>query len=281
MSQGPRSFLLAGLLALLGAAVLHLLLLLGMGGVWPALVHLMIFGWISAMICAVNYHMMPVFAARDFPNARLIQAHWALFSAGVALATAGLLAGWGVGTIAGLLLQVGAALLFAANTVLLFLRGPRRTHRPPPPPVPDQPLVDRAGTQATGSAGMCLPLALLLLLAAQLGWIGGTWVLAAEHLAVLGWVMLMIVGVGYHVLPRFSGRGVRGLAWARAQVRCHIAALALIVVALGFGWPPLFAAGGLLMACAIGLFAWTVWPTLQAIRPRHAPIQVTFKERQR
>ena len=31
--------------------------------------------------------------------------------------------------------------------------------------------------------------------------------LAAEHLVVLGWVMLMIVGVAYHVLPRFSGCG--------------------------------------------------------------------------
>jgi hypothetical protein len=100
------------------------------------------------------------------------------------------------------------------------------------------------------------------MLAVRLGWISGAWMLAAEHLAALGWVMLMIVGVSYHVLPRFSGRATRGTEWARAQLLCQIGALMLIVLALGFGWPRIFTAGGLLMALALGLFAWTVWPTL-------------------
>jgi hypothetical protein len=35
-----------------------------------------------------------------------------------------------------------------------------------------------------------------------------------------------------------------------------------MVPALGFGWRWAFAAGGLLMGLALGLFAWTVWPTI-------------------
>jgi len=63
---------------------------------------------------------------------------------------------------------------------------------------------------------------------------------------------------------------IGGPGWARAQLSCHLGALALMVPALGFAWPRVFAAGGLLMALAIGLFAWTVWPTLRTIRAQVA-----------
>ena len=262
MTTSTRAFVIASLIALPAAATLYLLVLLGASAAWPAMVHLTIFGWITGMIFAVNYHTMPVFAARDFPRPRLIWAHWAAWVAGAALAAAGILGGWDALAALGLALELGAALLFAANTVLLFRRGVSRATRPLPPPIADQPLVDKVGTQATRGAGMSLPLALLLLLANRLGWLSGAWVLPAEHLATLGWLLLMIVGVAYHVLPRFSGRGTRGPAWASWQLRAHYAALALMVPALGFGWGRLFAASGLLMTLALVLFAWTVWPTL-------------------
>ena len=281
MIGSTRAFLIVALFALPGAAMLHLLALLGVPGAWPAMVHLTIFGWITAMIMAVNYHTVPVFSARDFPYPALIWGHWALLSAGVALTSGGLLTGWGAGTLAGLLLQIGGALLFVANTILLFRRGAPRPHRHPTPPIGGQLLVDRAGTSATKAAGICLPLALLLLLTAQLGWIGGQWILAAEHLAVLGWMMLMIVGVAYHTLPRFSGCGTRGPGWARAQLLSHGGALALIVLALGFGWSGGFALGGFLMTLALGLFAWTIWPTLHTIQPQPAPSTLVFKEQPR
>ena len=60
-------------------------------------------------------------------------------------------------------------------------------------------------------------LALLLLLSVQQLWIGGSWYLASEHVATLGWVVLMIVGVAYRALPRFSGHPARGASWARAS----------------------------------------------------------------
>jgi len=262
MTSSARAFVLAGLIALPAAALLHLLALLGVGRAWPTMVQLALFGWITAMIYAVNFHTMPVFSARDFPFPRLIWSQWAAWCGGVVLTAAASLAGWRVAETAGLLLQLGASLLFVANTILLFARGPRRPQQPLPPPIAGQPSVDRVGTQATKLAGLSLPLALLLMLALRLEWIGGAWLLAAEHLAALGWMMLMIVGVAYHVLPRFSGVAARGAAWARAQLLCHVGALALMIPALGFTWPRIFAAGGLLMALAMALFAWTVWPAI-------------------
>jgi hypothetical protein len=273
MSSSTRAFFIAALIALPGAALLHLLALMGVGGAWPAMVHLMLFGWITAMIYAVNFHTMPVFSARDFPYPRLIWAQWAAWCAGVALATAGILSLWRGVEVAGLLLQLIAALTFIANTILLFRRGAQRPIRPPVPPIASQARVDRIGTQATKLAGLSLPLALLLLLAVRLEWIAGSWLLAAEHITALGWVMLMIVGVAYHVLPRFSGMGTRGPAWAQAQLLCQLGALVLMALALGFGWPRAFALGGLLMALALALFAWTVWPAISRFgRPGQSAI---------
>jgi hypothetical protein len=271
MTQSTRAFFTASLVALPAAALLYLLALLGAPGAWPAMVHLTIFGSITGMIFAVNYQTMPVFSGRDFPFPRLIWLHWAAWLLGVALASAGLLARWDVAALLGIALELAAALIFGANTVLLFARGVPRPTPPLAPPIPGQPAVDKVGTRATKGAGISLILALLLLLANQIGWIDSVWVLPAEHLATLGWIMLMIVGVADHVLPRFSGRGTRGPAWAGWQLRAHYAALALLVLGLGYGWAWVFAAGGLLMTLALALFAWTVWPTLQAIRTQSTP----------
>lgn len=262
MSPTARAFLIAALIALPCSAALSLLFALGAGAAWGAMIHLTLFGWITGMICAVNYHTMPMFAARDFPLAWLGWAHFGAWAGGVALAALSMLLGWPAGVVLGLLAQLAGALLFAANVVLLFRRGRPRAHKPPVPPIPGQPQVDKAGTAATRGAGMALPLALLLLLLQRLGWIAGVWMLAAEHLATLGWLMLMVAGVAYHVLPRFSGAGTRGPVWARAQLGCHYAALALIVAGLGFSWPRMFAAGGLLMALALALLAWALFPAL-------------------
>lgn len=279
MTRPVRGFVAVSLAALIVAAVLHVLLALGWAWAWPALVHVTICGWITAMIVAVNYHVLPVFSARSFPYPRLLDLHLALFPAGLAVATIGWLGAWQTLIVGGLALEILASLVFASNTVLLFRRGPRRAPAPPTPPFPAQRPIDRLGTHATRSAGMALPIALTLLLAQQVGWIGAGWLLAAEHLLTLGWIMLMIVGVALHVLPRFSGRQTRGAAWARAEIGCHLLALVLIVTALGLGWPSVFALGGALMALALTLFAATIWPTLVAIRPRRATIALMPKER--
>ncbi len=261
MSRVTQAFLATTLAALLGAATLHVLALAGQTWVWGALVHLGLYGWITGMILTVNYHMLPVFSGRNYPAPWLLAAHWLAFTVGLAGVTGGLLAARPPWIVVGLMLEVLASLLFIATTILLFRCGPRR-RQPPPPTFAHQRAIDRVATQATRRAGLCLPLSLGILLAAQSGWVASTWVLAAEHLATLGWMMLMIVGVAQHVLPRYSGRAVRGPAWARTQLELHTLALALMVPALGLGWSLLLALGAVVMSGALALFAWTIWPAL-------------------
>jgi hypothetical protein len=272
MQRFTRAWFAAALLLLVGAALLHTALLLGATAVWPAMVHLTLFGWISAMIVAVNYHTLPVFTGRDFPRRGPIWAQLAALALGAPLAAAGMLARLPMLIAAGLALELAATLLFALNVALL-LRGARRRPAPPAPPLAGQPAVDRVGRVATSAAGLGLPAALLLLLSARAGLLPGGWWLAGEHLAALGWVTLMIVGVAYHVLPRFSGRATRGPAWARTQLGLQLAALPAVALGLGLELPALFAAGATATALALALFAWTIWP---AVRPleRHPSLLV-------
>lgn len=265
MARSTKLFVVSGLLALAAATTLHLLLALGWDQAWAALVHITLFGWISGLIFAINYHTMPVFAARDFPWPRLIWLHWAVFSGGITVAALGLLTSWRWLTLLGLGLELTSSLLFMLNTLSLFLRGVPRGARMPAPPA--QRAVDRLATTATKAAGLCLPLALAVLLAQRLGWLGAQWWLAAEHLTTLGWVLLMIVGVACHVLPRWTGVALRGATWLRWQLRTHLAALLLMVLALGLGWSALFAVGGVLMAVALTLFGWLIWPPLRQRDP--------------
>jgi hypothetical protein len=281
MTRSTRAFFATALVALLGASILYVLVLGGYRFLWNGFVHLMLFGWITAMILGVSYHTMPVFSGRDFPFPWLIDAHLAAFGGGITLAIYGFAALENVAILAGLLLQFAGAMLFVVNSVLLFVRGRQRPIRPPAPPIAGQRDVDRIASQATRLAAPALAVALLLLVGVYARWISATWILAAEHLAALGWIMLMVVGVAAHVLPRFSGHATRGPVWLRRQLRTHLLALGMMVLALGMGWTVLFVAGAGLMALALALFGWTIWPTLVAIRARPQPITLIMRNEPR
>src|SRR5690349_16907143 len=109
MKPSTRAFFGAALCWLAVAALLHVLVVLGVRG---AMVHLVLFGWITSMIVGVNYHTMPVFAGRDFPSQRTIWAHWLALAGGLSMTTAGLLLVAQMLVAIGLLLECAAALLF-------------------------------------------------------------------------------------------------------------------------------------------------------------------------
>lgn len=261
MSTATRVYGLTALAALAGAVALHLGVMAGHLAWWPALVRLALFGWITGFILAVSHHAMPVFLARDFPRPAAATAAAALFAATTAFAAIVDLAWPARAAWASAAQAVGGA-LFVANVVALVLRGRPRPAGPPPAPSAAQRQIDRLASRATSAAGGALPLALGLLAASEAGWLAPPWRLASEHLATLGWILGMVVGVGYHILPRASGRPARGVAMVRTQLALQCAAVALIVPALGFGWPRLFALGAALAAASLILFAAVIWPTL-------------------
>ena len=98
---------------------------------------------------------------------------------------------------------------------------------------------------------------------------------AHAHMNLLGFVTMMIFGVGYHVLPRFSGnplhdRRLAGLHWwiSNAGLALMVAGFVLrpaagLPVAVG---TTVLALGGTLSALGAYAFAWNVWRTIDAKR---------------
>jgi heme/copper-type cytochrome/quinol oxidase subunit 1 len=106
---------------------------------------------------------------------------------------------------------------------------------------------------------------------------------AHMHANLLGFVSMMIFGVAYHVLPRFSGMPLRSRTAALVHVwlaNAGLAALvgAWLVRASAPGWSRVgLAAGGLVTAAGAVMFIINIWLTTgaPAVRPAaiHMPAQ--------
>lgn len=93
---------------------------------------------------------------------------------------------------------------------------------------------------------------------------------AHMHANLLGFVSMMIFGVAYHVIPRFTGAALhrRGLA----LTHLYVANLGLVGMVGGWalrayavpGATPLLHTGALLSTVGAGLFIFNLWRTLDA-----------------
>jgi cytochrome c oxidase cbb3-type subunit 1 len=100
------------------------------------------------------------------------------------------------------------------------------------------------------------------------------------HMALLGFVAMMIFGVAYHVIPRFTGHPLHNRRLA--TVHWWLANVGLAALVTGFltrpHWgaavTPALAAGGLLAAVGAYAFIFNIWRTIDgrtALRPAPAP----------
>jgi cbb3-type cytochrome oxidase subunit 1 len=100
------------------------------------------------------------------------------------------------------------------------------------------------------------------------------------HINLLGFVAMMIFGVGYHVIPRFSGAALYNRRLAKAH--WWMSNIGLALLATGFFLRPMalpapiaaamLAAGGMLSALGAYAFVYNVWRTIDsgaAVRTRH------------
>ena len=103
---------------------------------------------------------------------------------------------------------------------------------------------------------------------------------AHMHINLLGWVSMMIYGVAYHVLPRFTGNPLysRGLAWTHfGFVNVGLTGMVLFG-GLGGGpyhpvWGPPLLAAGAVEALGIGLFVFNLWMSIRE-HPATTPFPV-------
>lgn len=101
---------------------------------------------------------------------------------------------------------------------------------------------------------------------------------AHMHANLLGFVSMMIFGVAYHVIPRFTGTPLRSRRMAMAHLWVANAGLAGMVG----GWmvrpaqptpgSALLGVGALLSASGAFLFISNIWRTLAAVSGRGSPL---------
>jgi len=93
---------------------------------------------------------------------------------------------------------------------------------------------------------------------------GAQWRLAHTHLNLLGFVVMVIFGVAYHILPRFAGKPLHSEAWASAHF--WIASLATAGMIIGFLAPAaavLLWTGGVAQLAGIVLGVVNLWLTIR------------------
>ena len=100
--------------------------------------------------------------------------------------------------------------------------------------------------------------------------------MAHIHMLLLGFVAMMIYGVGYHVVPRFTGSPLHrpraaGWHWWIANVGLALTAVGFALRAHGLDIAtPVLACGGTLSAAGAYVFVYLLWRTLDAKRPSAA-----------
>lgn len=193
-----------------------------------AVTHLFTLGWITTSIMGALYQFLPVALGEPIRSVRAAHAGFWLYVPGVASFVTGLLAGAGPLTTAGTILLGAGVLVFVVN-LAATLRGATRRD---------------VTWWALAGADLYLLLTLVLGLALagnlQWGYLGGSRLLAVGthlHVALGGWVLLVMVGVAHRLLPMF-------LLSHGAGDRCARVAVALLgagagVLAVGHHGPPI------------------------------------------
>lgn len=159
-----------------------------------AVAHLFTLGWITTTILGALYQFLPVALGTPIRSERLAHLSFALYAPGLALFVGGMLAGAQPAMLAGAALFGTGLLLFLGNLGATLARAPERT----------------LTWWALAAAGVFL-LATVVLgtsLAGNLRWgyLGASRFPAIGvhlHVAVFGWVVLVMVGVAHRLLPMF------------------------------------------------------------------------------
>jgi hypothetical protein len=221
-------FLLAGGAGLIAAAPLIA------AGAYPAPVvvavtHLFTLGWITTSIMGALYQFLPVALGQPIRSVGLAQVTFTLWVPGLLLFVIGLLLGLERMMLAGALLFGSAILLFAVNLGVTLHRAKRRDVT--------------WWALAFGDGYLVVTLVFGLALAGNLRWIylGGERFAAVGihiHVALAGWVLLVVVGVANRLLPMFLLS--HGVDARPAKVSVALIATGAGVLAVLHHAPPLF-----------------------------------------
>lgn len=233
-------------------------------GAYPApqvvgLTHLFTLGWLTTSIMGALYQFLPVALGQPIASERIAHITFAVHVPGVALFVLGVVQGSGSLLLAGVSALGLGLMLFLANLGVTLRRAERRD------------VTWWAVTWAAVFLGVTAVLGSALGANLRTGFLGGVRTLALGthlHIALAGWVLLVVVGVSQRLLPMFllSHGG-----------RDHYAKYAVVLLACGAGMlsvlhhTPVLGRELPALCIAGGVGAWLL-QAREFYRHRHRPV---------
>jgi cbb3-type cytochrome oxidase subunit 1 len=202
--------------------------------------HLFTLGWLTTTIFGALYQLLPVALGTPLRSERLGHVSFWLFAPGVALFSAGIATVSTALHHAGIALISSGILVVAANVAATLHRASARD------------VTWTAVALAVCFLVATLGLGVILLHNLHTGMLGDrrlAFLAAHLHVALVGWVLLLVVGMSHRLLPMFLVAHGADTAWSRRAATL-----------LAFG-VPLLAAGLLL---GLGALAWAGVAALEA-----------------
>jgi hypothetical protein len=217
--------------------------------------HLLTLGWLTMVVFGALCQLLPVALGAPVRSPRVAHAAFWTFAPGVALFAAGVATSRTPLHHAGILLVAIGILLVVANVGGALPRARTRD------------VTWAAIAVALGFLASTLVLGIVLLHNLHTGFIGGARerVLATHlHVAIVGWLLIMIVGVSHRLLPMFLLSHGAGTSWTRPALA--LLAVGVVVLGAGLAGPQPAAAwiGALLLVGGLGCFFRQVWAFYRA-----------------
>jgi hypothetical protein len=277
MSNITRNFILAGFIFfLIGVTLGTALIINGVRGtfvytapgIFLAHSHINIFGFIFMVIFGVNYHYIPIFSNRSMYSEKWANYHLYMMIAGVIGMAIGLSVLNRAVVVISAIFQAAGAYLFMFNIIKTFTQKPQIDKEP----LKDERYIesDKIAIKFTRLSTPYLILGTTLTIFISLmpdGYIRFRPVI--YHTYFLGWISMMVFGVGYHILPRFADNKVHSLFLMRLNLKLANIGVAGFVFSwlLSLFFSSAFLGNlrhifGILTASALFIFVYNIWRSL-------------------
>ena len=220
--------------------------------------HLFTLGWLTLTIFGALNQLLPMALGAPIYSVRLAHAAFWALAPGIGVFAYGVAAGATPFLVTGVVLVASGTLLAVSNVAATLARGRTRD------------VTWAAMVVATAFLTSTLAFGLVLAHNLHSGFIAAARVrvlTAHLHVALVGWVLIMIVGVAHRTLPMFlvaHGADRRGSRRALILLMSGVPTLALGLVG---EWPVATWAGAALLVSGVGAFEWQAF-TFYRVRTR-------------
>lgn len=174
--------------------------------------HLNLVGWVTMMIYGVAYHIFPRFSGRDLKSGPLVARHFVLANLGIILMTGAMVyAEKGDNELAAYYMLIFAGLIEGLSAVIFV-------YNILPAINSARDIMGRASVRFARASLLYLVLAIILgILISIDSNLASKLRPVHSHLHVLGWITMMIYGVGLYIVPAFNGKKLHSRIIAEVQ----------------------------------------------------------------